>query len=102
MKMLLSASFAAALALALPAFAQSTTEPTNETPAQNQKMSRDYEQMMSSNPGFRNSRMHKECDSIAADDLKRQCMSSFGTGSSGAMGKGGAMGSKPAPMAAPK
>lgn len=98
MKTLLSASFAAALLLAAPAWAQSSTEPTNQTPAQNQKMSQQYQGMVSSNPGFRTNRMHKECDGIASPDLKQQCMSSFDTGSSGAMGN---MGAKPAP-AAPK
>ena len=102
MKTLLSASFAAALLLAAPAWAQSASEPTNETPAQNQKMSQDYQSLMSSNPGFRNSRMHKECDSIASADLKQQCMSSFGTSGSGAMGTMGSMGSKPAPLPQPK
>ena len=102
MKMRLSASLAAALLLAAPAWAQSSTEPTNETPAQNQKMSRDYQSLVTSNPGFRNSRMHKECDSITSDDLKQQCMSSFGATSSGAMGNMGAMGSKPAPLQQPK
>ena len=102
MKTLLSASFAAALLLAAPAWAQSSTEPANQTPAQNQKMSRDYEGMVTSNPGFRTNRMHKECDSIAAPDLKQQCMSSFGATSSGAMGNMGAMGSKPAPLPTPK
>ena len=102
MKLLLTASFAAALLLAAPAWAQSSTEPTNQTPDQNQKASRDYQSLVGSNPGFRNSRMHKECDSIASDDLKQQCMSSFGATSSGAMGKSGATGSKPAPLQQPK
>ena len=102
MKMLLSAGFAAALLLAAPAWAQSSAEPTNQTPDQNQKMSRDYQSMMSANPGFRNSRMHKECDSITAEDLKQQCMSSFGASSSGAMGTMGTTGSKPAPLQQPK
>jgi hypothetical protein len=102
MKPLLSASFAAALLLAAPAWAQSAKEPANQTPEQNQKMSRDYQGMVSANPGFRSSRMHKECDSIASEDLKQQCMSSFGASNSGAAGNKGSMGSKPAPLAAPK
>ena len=102
MKRLLSASFAAALLLAAPAWAQSASEPANQTPAQNQKMSQDYQGMVSANPGFRSSRMHKECDSIASEDLKQQCMSSFGASNSGAAGAMGSMGSKPAPLATPK
>jgi len=100
MKTLPSASLAAVLLLAAPAWAQSSSEPANQTPDQNQKMSRQYQGMVSSNPGFRTNRMHKECDSISTPDLKQQCMSSFGASSSGAMGNMGAMGSKPAPLPA--
>jgi len=103
MKTLLSASFAAALLLAAPAWAQSASEPSNQTPEQNQKMSQQYQGMMSANPGFRTNRMHKECDSIASADLKQQCMSSFGASNSSAMGNMGTMGGKPAPLSnAPK
>src|SRR5258706_14959058 len=52
MKTLPSASFAAALLLAVPAWAQSSSEPANQTPDQNQKMSQQYQGMVSSNPGF--------------------------------------------------
>lgn len=93
MKYLLPAGLAAALLLALPAWAQ--TEPTNETPAQNQKMSQQYQSMVSGNAGFRDQRMHKECDPITAPDLKQQCMSSFGaTASGGSMGNMGSKSSK--------
>ena len=97
MTRLLSASLAAALLLAVPAWAPSA--PANETPAQNQKMSQQYQNMVASSPGFRTERMHKECDPITAPDLKQACMSSFGASSSGAMGSMGSMGSK---GAAPK
>jgi hypothetical protein len=100
MNRFLSASFAAALVLAAPAWAQSSSEPANQTPDQNQKMSQQYQGMVGANPGFRTNRMHKECDPISAPDLKQQCMSSFGASNSGAMGNMGSMGAKPAPLSA--
>ena len=100
MKPLLSASLAAGLLLALPAWAQN--ESSNETPAQNQKMSQQYQNMVGGSAGFRTERMHKECDPIVSQDLKQQCMSSFGASNSGAMGTMGSMGKTPQPSAAPK
>src|SRR5712671_650652 len=95
MKSLLSAGLGAALLLAAPAWAQN--EPANQTPDQNQKMSQQYQNMVTGNPGFRNERMHKECDALTTPELKQQCMSSFGAGNSGAMGSMGSMGAKSAP-----
>ena len=99
MKQAMILGLTAGLMLTSAAWAQTATSaaPADQTAAQNQKMSQQYDSLVSSNTGFKNSRMHKECDSIAADDLKQQCMSSFGA-SAGSMGSMGNMGSaKPAP-----
>jgi hypothetical protein len=99
----LTLSLAGSLATASAALAQTAApetnspvmqgEPANQTPEQNQKATQDYNSLVSSNPGFKNARMHKECDSIEAADLKQQCMASFGAGSTGTMGSMGSMGS---------
>ena len=54
--------------------------PTNETPQQNVRLSNQYQAMVDRNAGFRNARMHKECDPIASPELRQECMNSFGNG----------------------
>jgi hypothetical protein len=90
MKATFSAALAAALLIGGAALAQTMGEPANQTADQNQKATQQYNNMVGSNAGFRNSRMHKECDPIEAPDLKQQCMSSFGNSPSsmGTMGSG--------------
>jgi hypothetical protein len=88
MKRAMILGLAASLALASAALAQTApqSEPANQTPDQNQKASQNYNSLVSTNAGFKNARMHKECDAIEAADLKQQCMASFGASTMGSMG----------------
>ncbi|HUA53269.1 MAG TPA: hypothetical protein VMB81_13950 [Candidatus Sulfotelmatobacter sp.] len=80
-------AFGAAIALASPiALAEdSTNHPEN--PTANVRDAHNYTEMVDHNAAFRAQREHKECDSIQSDDLRRQCIDSFGasaaSGSSG-------------------
>src|SRR3954466_11975934 len=107
MKYLLCAVAGAAL-LAGPALAQTLTPPptpgvivqhesnapiptpgdSTDNPNANVRASRNYDALVNSSGGFRNQRMHKECDPIEAIDLRQQCYASFGmsTNSYGASG----------------
>jgi len=80
--------------MAADAFAQSSTL-SNESadPQLNRRESRSYDNLVDHDAAFRNQRMHKECDPIESDDLRRQCMDSFSaaatsSGSSGTMRSG--------------
>jgi hypothetical protein len=89
MKRTVILGLAVSLVAASAAFAQTAPqgEPSNQTAEQNQKMTQQYNSLVTSNPGFKTNRMHKECDSITAADLKQQCMASFGGGNAmGSMG----------------
>jgi hypothetical protein len=46
----------------------------------NVRASQDYDKLVSANASFRTQRMHKECDPIAAPDLRQECYASFGAG----------------------
>ena len=92
MKILLGA-LAGGLLLASAAMAQDTiiqhesnapvpTPGDNNNAAANVRASNNYQSLVDRNAGFRNARMHKECDPIASADLRQECMASFGSGTS--------------------
>ncbi|MEJ0067504.1 MAG: hypothetical protein WDO24_00665 [Pseudomonadota bacterium] len=80
-------AFAAATWVASDALAQSSSDSAaNLNPELNRRESRSYDNLVDHDSAFRNQRMHRECDPIESDDLRRQCMDSFGataTNSSG-------------------
>jgi len=86
MKSIALIAFGAAIVLASPVFAEDSADHP-ESPAANVRDSRNYTDMVDHNAAFRARREHKECDSIQSDDLRRQCIDSFGasamSGSSG-------------------
>ena len=97
MKTLLGA-VAAGLLLASAAMAQDTiiqhesnapvlTPGDNSAnPQANVRASNNYQSLVDRNAGFRQARMHKECDPIAAPELRQECMASFGGNSYGSSG----------------
>jgi hypothetical protein len=79
---------AAATWVASDALAQSSTSDNAATvnPELNRRESRSYDNLVDHDSAFRNQRMHRECDTIEGEDLRRQCRESFGataTNSSG-------------------
>jgi hypothetical protein len=69
-------------------------------PNANVRASQDYDKLVTGDRSFRDQRMHKECDSIDAVDLRQECMASFGsgasnTGSSGMSDRSGNMARQP-------
>ena len=71
------------IAAAFPVCAQS---PRNESAAQNVRESQQYEQLVCSNPAFRERRMREECGPIADPQLRQNCMASFDCGPGGPSG----------------
>ena len=69
---------------ACPASAQSAG---NESAAQNVRESQQYEQLVCSNPGFRERRMREECGPITDPQLRQSCMASFNCGPGGPAGE---------------
>ena len=51
----------------------------HETPAQNVRKSQQYDYLVSTNRGFRSSRMKKECGPIRDPALRSDCLASFNT-----------------------
>src|SRR6266481_8209770 len=49
----------------------------HETPAQNVRKSQSYDHLLSTNAGFRTSRMRKECGPIRDAELRANCIGSF-------------------------
>src|SRR3954447_1082480 len=68
---------------ALPASAQS---PGSSAAQQNVRESEQYEQLVCSNPGFRERRMREECGPISDPQLRRNCEASFNCGPGGPTG----------------
>ncbi len=64
-------------AAAAPVSAQS---PGNESAAQNVRESQQYEQLVCSNPAFRERRMREECGPITDPRLRESCLASFNCG----------------------
>jgi hypothetical protein len=61
-----------------------------DNPTVNVRQSQSYNSMVDHDAAFRAKRMHQECDSIQGDDLRRQCIDSFGaTASSGSSDQSG-------------
>jgi hypothetical protein len=50
---------------------------SHETPAQNVRKSQQYDHLVSTNPGFREVRMKKECGPIRDPELRSSCLASF-------------------------
>jgi hypothetical protein len=50
---------------------------SHETPAQNVRKSQQYDHLVSTNPGFREARMKKECGPIRDPELRSTCLASF-------------------------
>src|SRR5215213_6871495 len=71
-------------AAASPASAQS---PGNESAAQNVRESQQYEQLVCSNPAFRERRMREECGPITDRQLRESCLASFNCGPGGPTGQ---------------
>jgi hypothetical protein len=71
------------VAAAYPALAQSAG---NDSAAQNVRESQQYEQLVCSNPAFRERRMREECGPISDPQLRQNCMASFNCGPGGPTG----------------
>ena len=69
---------------ASPASAQSAG---NESAAQNVRESQQYEQLVCSNPAFRERRMREECGPITDPQLRQNCLASFDCGPGGPTGR---------------
>jgi len=68
----------AAAWIAGDAFAQtSSAESASADPQLNRREARDYTNLVDHDAAFRAQRMHKECDPIESDDLRRECINSF-------------------------
>ena len=65
------------IAMAAPALAQS---PSNESAEQNVRQSRQYEQLLCSNPAFRAKRIQQECGPITDPAMHESCLASFECG----------------------
>jgi hypothetical protein len=72
------------IAAAASASAQS---PRSESAAQNVRESQQYEQLVCSNPAFRERRMREECGPITDPQLRQSCMASFNCGPGGPTGQ---------------
>jgi hypothetical protein len=71
------------VAAALPAAAQSA----GSAAAQNVRESQQYEQLVCSNPAFRERRMREECGPITDPQMRQSCMASFNCGTGGPTGR---------------
>ena len=67
-----------------PAAAQSSG---NDSAAQNVRESQQYEQLVCSNPAFREKRMREECGPITDQQLRESCLASFNCGPGGPTGR---------------
>lgn len=59
----------------------------NESAAQNVRESQQYEQLVCSNPAFRERRMREECGPITDPQLHQNCLASFNCGPGGPTGQ---------------
>ena len=59
----------------------------NESAAQNVRESQQYEQLVCSNPAFRERRMREECGPITDPQLHQNCVASFNCGPGGPTGQ---------------
>ncbi|MGD9615632.1 MAG: hypothetical protein AB7H90_09740 [Alphaproteobacteria bacterium] len=58
-----------------------------ESAAQNVRESQQYEQLVCSNPAFRERRMREECGPITDPQLRQSCLASFNCGPGGPAGQ---------------
>ena len=73
--------------IALAASPASAQSPGNESAAQNVRESQQYEQLVCSNPAFRERRMREECGPITDPQLRQNCLASFDCGPGGPTGR---------------
>jgi hypothetical protein len=59
----------------------------SESAAQNVRESQQYEQLVCSNPAFRERRMREECGPITDPQLRQSCLASFDCGRGGPTGR---------------
>ena len=59
----------------------------NESAAQNVRKSQQYEQLVCSNPAFRERRMREECGPITDPQLHQNCLATFNCGPGGPTGR---------------
>jgi len=59
----------------------------NESAQQNVRESQQYEQLVCSNPAFRERRMREECGPISDPQLHQNCLASFNCGPGGPTGR---------------
>jgi hypothetical protein len=71
-------------AAASPVSAQSAG---TESAAQNVRESQQYEQLVCTNPAFRERRMREECGPIADPQMRQNCLASFNCGPGGTTGQ---------------
>jgi hypothetical protein len=70
--------FATLLAAAAAGGALAQTQaPANETPDQNVRASKQYQQLLCSNPKFRATRIAKECGPLQGSEFYDSCVASF-------------------------
>jgi hypothetical protein len=69
---------AVALTLSLSSGASAQQTPPDPGAAANVKQSQTYEQVLQSNPSFRNKRMQQECGPVTDPELHASCVASFG------------------------
>jgi hypothetical protein len=83
----------AATMFASAAFAQTHTQSgLIDDPNVNVRQSQNYTSMVEHNSAFRAQRIRQECDPIQSDDLRRQCIESFGVSATSSSGSGGQYG----------
>jgi hypothetical protein len=78
--MLAKPSILAALLLFAAAPSAAAQMPKDESPAANVRQSRQYDELLRTNPGFRARRIAEECGPIADQQLHAECVASFGGG----------------------
>ncbi len=71
-------ALAAAITLSLSGGASAQQTPPDPGAAANVKQSQTYEQVLQSNPSFRNKRMQQECGPVTDPELHASCVASFG------------------------
>jgi hypothetical protein len=59
----------------------------NASAAQNVRESQQYEQLVCTNPAFRERRMREECGPIADPQMRQNCLASFNCGPGGTTGQ---------------
>jgi hypothetical protein len=87
MRVTVLASFVIAGWVAAAAAPVSAQSPGNESAAQNVRESQQYEQLVCSNPAFRERRMREECGPITDPQLRQSCLASLNCGPGGPTGQ---------------